>query len=79
MKLTSNQIDGLVSALRLTRDTEIDCNECLSNVAEYAEHQLTGKPIPDVLSAIAHHLTICPECNEEYEELKNAIRALEED
>ena len=76
MKLTPEQIDGLVSALRLTRDTEVDCDECLSHVAEFAELELTGKPTPDALAVIAHHLSLCPECNEEYEKLKTAINSL---
>lgn len=77
MNLTPRQIEGLVSAIGLTRDAEIDCDECLSRIAEFAEHELTGMPTPEVMADLVRHLNLCAECGEEYEELKKAISELE--
>jgi len=35
---------------------------------------LEGKSIPESLQAIEHHLTICVECQEEYQALFAAIK-----
>lgn len=69
MNLSNNQIKGLVNALTNTREDEITCNECLGSVAEFAEHQLTGKPVPEALIAVEQHLHKCGECQDEYRAL----------
>jgi hypothetical protein len=61
----------------LTRDDEIDCERCLALVAEFAEQELAGRPIPTGLEAVAHHLSICAECCEEYEALLQALKAMD--
>jgi uncharacterized protein with PIN domain len=65
--------------LSITREHELNCDECLDNVAGLAEHELAGKPIPDALEAVQHHLTLCTECGEEYEALLTALKRTEED
>ena len=35
MKLKPEQIDGLMNLIGLTRADEINCNECLEQVAEF--------------------------------------------
>lgn len=78
MALSDDQIRALVHALRLTREHEINCNECLDMVAEFAERELAGRPIPDALEAVRHHLTRCGECRDEYEALLAALRRMRE-
>ncbi len=46
-------------------------------LAEFAERSLEGKPIPEALQAIQHHLAICAECQEEYEALLTALTEAE--
>ncbi len=78
MKLTPDQTGKLIEVIGVTRDREINCNECLDHVGEYAERELQGKPIAEALEAVGHHLTICLECREEYESLLSALKALPE-
>ena len=77
MPLTTKDIDGLLHLVGLTRDEEIDCGQCLSRVAEFAEHTLASKSIPEGLEALAHHLSVCSECREEYEALLKALENLQ--
>lgn len=77
--LNENQIKGLMRLLSMTREHELNCDECLDKVAGLAEHELAGKPIPDALEAVQHHLALCIECGEEYEALLTALRHTEED
>jgi uncharacterized protein with PIN domain len=76
MSYTTEQISGLMRLIGITRESEINCNECLDHVAEFAESELSGKAMPEVLDAVRHHLTLCPECKEEYEELLKAMRLM---
>jgi len=77
MKFTDDQIARFTELLGVTRERELNCNECLDYVAEFVEFQIKGLPIPDALEAVEHHLSICPECHEEYELLKNALSDLD--
>jgi hypothetical protein len=79
MALTDNQIRALVRAIGLTREQEIDCSECLDRVAEFAERELAGKPVPDALEAVRHHLVRCGECRDEYEALLAALKGMQEE
>jgi predicted anti-sigma-YlaC factor YlaD len=78
MELSDDQIRALVRALGITREHEIDCGECLDRVAEFAECELAGRPIPDALETVRHHLARCGECREEYEALIAALERMQE-
>lgn len=79
MNLTSEQIEGLMRLVGITRDDELNCSECLDRVAELVEYELVGAPVPGAFAPVLHHLAICPECREEYEALAQAMRDLSED
>ncbi len=79
MSLSKKQIDGLMRLVGLTKDDEINCEQCLAVVAEFAEQQLSGKSIAEGLQAVEHHLSICDECREEYEALLKTLDTLDDD
>jgi hypothetical protein len=78
-QLTAEQIKGLISKIGLTRDVELNCSECQRHVGEFAERQLAGLPLDEALARVEHHLSICPECREEFEALEKVLRAVESD
>ena len=69
MPLSKNEIDSLLKLIGQTEEFELNCEECLALVSEFAEAQLMGKSIPAGLEIVEQHLSICPECREEYEAL----------
>lgn len=73
--LTPQQIEGFVRLVGLTRDHEFDCGECLQHVGEFAERQFAGRPLDEALTCVEHHLSVCPECREEYLALKEILEA----
>ena len=79
MSLSKSQIEQLLRLVGQTEDQELNCEECLALVAEFAESQLPGKSIPAGLQAVEQHLTICDECREEYEALKLSLDSLREE
>jgi hypothetical protein len=77
MSLSKEQIDDLMRMVALTKDDEIDCERCLDLIAEFAERGLADRSTPAGLEAVAHHLSICAECCEEYETLLQALKGVD--
>lgn len=77
MGLSKEEVEGLMQLIGLTTNAEINCEQCLALVAEFAERKLAGKSIPDSLQVLEQHLTICAECREEYEALERALKEMD--
>lgn len=73
--LTAPQVGALVKLIGQTRDVEFDCGECIAHVGEFAETQLAGRPLDEALAKVEHHLTLCPECHEEWLALMKILEA----
>jgi len=78
MSLSKDEIDALMRLVGLTKNDELNCEQCLALVAEFAEQQLAGKSVPAGLSAVEHHLALCAECREEYEALQRALQDMDD-
>lgn len=76
MPLSKTETDALMRLISLTKDNEINCEHCLSLVAEFAEQRLVGNSIHSGLEAVEHHLAVCAECREEFEALLRAIEGI---
>lgn len=77
MPLSKKELEELLRLVGLTSDNEINCEQCLALVAEFAEQALAGKSVPEGLKAVEQHLSVCLECREEYEALQRALGELE--
>jgi hypothetical protein len=77
MSLSREEIAELLRLIGLTRDEEIDCERCLTLVAEFAERELAGRSVSAGLEAVAYHQSICAGCCEEYEALLQALKAMD--
>ncbi len=78
MGLSAKEIEMLMQLIGLTKDEEINCEQCLALVGEFAERKLAGKSISEGLSMVEQHLGVCAECREEYEALQVALKELED-
>ena len=78
MPLSKKEIDNLLRLVGMTKDIEINCDQCSALVAEFAEQQLAGKSVAESLKAVQHHLSICDECREEYEALQQTLDDIDE-
>ena len=79
MPLSHQEIEDLLRLVGLTAEAEINCEQCLALVAEFAEQQLAGKSIHEGLRAVEQHLSVCTECRDEYEALRRTLDNLEDD
>ena len=71
--MSEEKFNELLRMLALTRDQEMTCDECFVQMAEFVEHKLAGKSIPESLKCIDEHLELCGECRDEFESLKAAL------
>jgi hypothetical protein len=78
MELNNDQIRNLLHLLSVTREHEMNCNEFLEKMGEFAERDIAGLPVDDMLQAVEHHLILCAECREEYESLLAALKRTKE-
>jgi hypothetical protein len=65
MRLRDQQVQGFLDALSKTRDVEIDCDDFLSLMAEYAEVRAEARAVPEKLEMASAHEKLCPSCREE--------------
>lgn len=77
MALTKKAIHDLLRQVRLTREREIGCDQCLERAAEFAERALAGRSISEALEAVEHHLRMCRDCREEYDALLRSLKTLD--
>ncbi len=52
MALRPEQAKALIAKVMGTRDQEMTCDECVADLAEFVEVQLTGKPLSDALQVV---------------------------
>ena len=76
-ELSDRDWRALVDASLATRDVEIGCDDCLDQVATYAEVKLAGLLVPEALRLVEEHLAMCDECGEEFQALADVLRDLE--
>lgn len=72
MALTPRQIREMLELVAATRADEIDCDGCLERLAAFAERSRSGLPGSQADDPVRHHLSICPECAEEFAALLEA-------
>jgi hypothetical protein len=73
MKLRDEQIRAYLKASRETQAVEIDCDEFLGLMAEFAEVRAEGRTLPEGLKKAAEHETLCPSCREELAALVESL------
>lgn len=68
-------VKGLVTALDLTEERELACEEVFEVIDQYAELIANGEEPEKVMPLVQHHMVICKHCREEFEMLLSMINA----
>jgi len=74
MPLSNQQVRVLAGACRETHTDEIDCEEFLTFMAEYAEVRAEGRALPERLAKVAEHERLCTNCRDECGALIELVR-----
>lgn len=56
-------------------EPELLCDECFEKLDEYVELELGGVAAAERVPGMRPHLDGCPACHEEYESLRELVRA----
>jgi len=69
------RLKALVSMAASVLPHEIGCDDCFDYFAAYADHLLSGRPLPEPLKLVGDHLERCSCCREELDLLLLALKA----
>jgi hypothetical protein len=61
--------------LASTRDEELNCDQVYAQLEQFSEAVLRGEPLTQLMKSIEQHLSVCPDCREEYETLLAMMNA----
>lgn len=75
MAIAIKQVQKLFKSIYSTVPDQLDCDGCFELSAEFAEAEMNGEELGDLLKAVQVHLSQCPCCAYEYESLLEAVRA----
>ena len=76
MKLSSEVIQKMMEAVKMTREHELDCGHCYDELDQFVELELSGKNAAEVMPLVQEHLDLCGACREEYQALLDALKAV---
>ena len=76
--LAKNQLKMMIDSIYDTRDHELTCSECLSQLDKFAEQTLAGKKPEEAIPLVQDHLSKCRDCREEFEALLTALQSLQQ-
>lgn len=74
--LQVDQLQTLARQIATTRSDEIACDECWEALDCFVEMELAGTQAEQAMPLVADHLSRCQECQEEFQALLEAVRAL---
>ena len=74
--LEPGAIKRMARGIMTTRDDEIGCAECFEQVDQFVEMKLAGKNAAEALPLVQDHLDRCGDCQEEFEALMTALKAM---
>ena len=69
------KLKSLVNMAMSVLPHEIGCDDCFEYLWCYADHLLSGAPMPEPLKLVGEHLERCSACMEELELLLGALKA----
>lgn len=76
VELSPVALQGLRTTLTMvaqTQEQEIGCDEAYAFLGVYADHVNRGDDVAALMPLVHHHLTMCPDCRQEFEALMRSI------
>ena len=79
MVIDFSQVQMLFKSISSAVPDQLDCDGCFELSAQFAEAELNGQELSNVLKAVQVHMSQCPCCAYEYQALLEAVRAADSD
>ncbi len=74
MNDANRRLEDLLKRVLATEPEELDCDGFLARVSPYLERLEHGGTVSSELRSVSQHLSVCPECREEFDALVRACR-----
>ena len=65
----------LAGQLERTLEREVDCDDVLHLLDQYAEAALRDEDLAQLMPLVAQHIELCADCREEFEALMRILKA----
>jgi hypothetical protein len=69
------RLKRILRSFMSAQEEDADCNECFDHLDQFVEMVEAGQDASTVLPRIEKHLTMCKDCDEEYQMLLSMLRA----
>ena len=79
MVIEFSQVQKLFKSISSAVPDQLDCDGCFELSAQFADAEINGQELSDVLKAVQVHMSQCPCCAYEYQSLLEAVRAADSD
>ncbi len=76
-KLDKKGLQRLLQIIEITKDEELDCDECYEHLDKFAELIRAGEPAAEIYPKVQQHLEVCPFCKEEFDTLLQALKKID--
>lgn len=76
MKLSNKQVSSLIDLVVSAKRDDLGCDGCLELIDQFAQAELDGTEIPEIMKKVRDHLEQCLCCRDEYDALLIALRAI---
>ena len=73
--MTPEKFKWFIQSIFAAKDTEMLCSKFFDILPRYVDQQLEGKDVHKLFPEVSHHLHQCPECNETYQALVQAVQS----
>lgn len=64
----------LIRSIFAVKDQEMLCSEFFDNLPRFVDLRIAGEDADKLFPEVTHHLKQCPECNEVYQALLQAVQ-----
>ena len=68
-----DMMESLINKLAITEEREISCDDVHEILDQFAELEMRGEDVAQLLPLVQKHLDLCPDCQEEHEVLIQAL------
>jgi hypothetical protein len=79
MVIEFSQVQKLFKSISSAVPDQLDCDGCFELSAQFAEAEINGQELSNILKAVQVHMSQCPCCAYEYQSLLEAVRAADSD
>lgn len=76
--VTLEKFKWLIRSIFAVQENEILCSNFFDILPRYVDLQLEEKDVEKIFPEVSHHLHQCPECNEVYQALLQAVQSKKE-